>query len=120
MRKLLILAIMGIALMACNKENPTDRIIGVMKEYTVKLENAKSIDEADKIMAEMGNEIKEIKNENPDYTPNDEEKKRIFEASAPLATAMMKFAKESIVNEIPQPVDPAPAADTSDIVNMNK
>lgn len=117
MKKLLLIALIAVAAAACTKSNPTDRVIKVMEECTEQLNRAKTTEEADKILTQLGEQIESIKKDNADYTPSEEDKKRIQQAAGPLSVAMMKVVGMSM-QTAPEPMDPAPAV--SDETTDNK
>lgn len=109
MKKLLFITLIAMVAAACTKSNPTDRVIDVMKECTEQLNNAKSTEEADKILNRLGEKIDSIKKDKSDYTPSEEDRKRIQEAAVPLSSAMLKVVGMSM-KAVPEPMDPAPAS----------
>lgn len=113
MKRFIFAIATALTLLSCSS-NATDSIIDAINECTKKLETVKSSEDIDKAVEDLSTQIQDIKKANPDYEPNAEDKKRIFEASSEMSTALMKAGEIGIKNEIPEPMAPAPADTDTD------
>jgi len=74
--------------------NPGDKAISLIKDYTIKMEKAESVEEIEKLGEEMEKEFSALAEGNEDFVPTEAQEKELGEAMQAFQEAAMKKAAE--------------------------
>lgn len=87
---LLLTAALLLSLAACKSKTPVPEMLDIMNECTEQIEKAKSLQEVESATSKMSERIKKLKDDYPDYKPDDKEKNEIVEATIAMSRASMQ------------------------------